>query len=215
VVCVVKEVNNKQMVDTVPLTGTTKEMMAPKDNSGAMRTTMMCLLVVYSVLASAHIYSLKGAIWFTWHPIVMITSFILLTGFAILIKKAGGYANTKTHVYLMVAAVVGACFGWYVIYSNKEMYNKPHLATLHGQLGVAVCLAYIGMVVFAGPALNPDWGYFRTDKTIRFCHKWSGRVFAALAWICCVYGFNTMETRFEYQIAFALPLLGFAVFILL
>lgn len=190
-------------------------IMGPKDSAGAMRSTIMSLLVLFCVLSSAFIYNLKGAIWFTWHPIAMILSFILLTGFAILIKKAGGYANTKTHVYLMVAAIVIACFGWYVIYSNKEMYNKPHLVTLHAQLGAGVCLAYIGMVVFAGPALNPDWGYFKTDKTIRFCHKWSGRLFAALAWICCVYGFNTIEKRLEYQLAFALPLLGFSVFILL
>jgi hypothetical protein len=145
----------------------------------------------------------------------MIVSFVLLSGLAILTKKAGGYTNTKYHIYLMVLAVVGALFGWYVIYTTKEMFGKPHVTTTHAQLGVAVCLAYIGMSLFAGPALNPDWGYFKTDKTIRFCHKWSGRVFTALAWVCCVYGFNTMETRLEYQLCFAIPLLVFSVFVLL
>ena len=39
---------------------------------------------------------------------------------------------------LAVCQVALALFGWYVIYSNKEMFGRKHLQTLHGQLGAFV-----------------------------------------------------------------------------
>ena len=190
--------------------------MSPKDVAPYnMGTALPLLLVAFTLGSSAYMYKLKGPIWFTWHPISMIASFVLLAALAILIKKAGGYTNTKIHMYLMVCAVVLAGFGWYVIYSNKEMYGKPHVVTLHAQLGVGVCLGYVGLALFGGLALNPDWGFLKTDKRMRFLHKWSGRVFTALAWVCCCYGFATLEARLEYQLAFAVPLVFFSVFVLM
>ena len=84
-----------------------------------------------------------------------------------------------THIHMCIV-------GFYVIYSNKEAYGKEHFTTTHGQLGLAVTLVYIGMALFSFPALNVDWGVLKTNKQVRFAHKWTGRVATAAAWVCCM-----------------------------
>mmetsp|Transcript_12481 Transcript_12481/g.18863 ORF Transcript_12481/g.18863 Transcript_12481/m.18863 type:complete len:202 (-) Transcript_12481:77-682(-) len=185
-------------------------------NPYSLRNFLKVGLLVFSIAATLHSTMRKGEwVWFSWHPLSMIMSFVFIAGYSILTKKDGGYVNTKLHGYFMMAAVLLALFGWYVIYSNKEMYGKPHVVTLHAQIGVAVMLGYIGMTIFGLVALWPDGGIFKTNKTVRFLHKWFGRVLTGLSWVCCVYGFNTIESRPEYQMMFAIPLAIFAYFVLL
>ena len=60
-------------------------------------------------------------------PAVLLDDCALVGSDAALVKKKGGYTNTKTHGNLMSAAVLLALGGWYVIYSRKEMLGKPHV----------------------------------------------------------------------------------------
>lgn len=146
-------------------------------------------IVAYTVLAAGYLAYLPGKwIWFSWHPIAMIVAFIGLASNSFLIKKIGGYANTKTHAALMFIAIAVALFGWYVIYTNKNMYGKPHLVTPHGKLGALVCVGYLLLGVGGAVALNPDFGIMKTNKTVRACHKWGGRILTVLSWLCCVFG---------------------------
>ena len=56
------------------------------------------IIVVYSVISVVYVASIPRTwIWFNWHPLSMIVAFILLSSFAALIKKIGGYENTKLH----------------------------------------------------------------------------------------------------------------------
>jgi hypothetical protein len=146
--------------------------MAEKNSGDSWITNkgniLKALLLIFSVVSSAYVVYLKGEwIWFSWHPTSMIFAFIFLAGVSILTKKAGGYVNTKIHGVLMTVATVLGCFGWYVIYSNKELFGKPHLVTLHAKIGVIVLFTYIALACFSIPTLNPDWGFLRTNKTIR------------------------------------------------
>ena len=55
-------------------------------------------VLLYSVVAAVYIASIPRTwIWFNWHPLSMIAAFILFASFATLIKKIGGYENTKLH----------------------------------------------------------------------------------------------------------------------
>ena len=81
-----------------------------------------------------------GAGWrfFSWHPFLMMAS-IGFSTVAALIKKQGGYANTVMHGNLSFVSVALMATGYWVIYSNKEAMNKPHITTSHAQNGVGTC----------------------------------------------------------------------------
>ena len=49
--------------------------------------------------------------WFCHHPSSMLTAFVALAGNAALIKKKGGYENTKMHGNVMSLATALALFG--------------------------------------------------------------------------------------------------------
>ena len=116
-------------------------------------------------------------------------SFVAIAGNAILIKKIGGYDNTKTHGYLMGIATVLGLFGWYVIHTNKDMNNKgvggsKHLLTVHGKLGAFVMVMYSLIAIGGAVALNPHNGILKTNKTVRYYHKYGGKGNVML--LCCV-----------------------------
>lgn len=140
---------------------------------GNFRNALKWLLLLFSIVSSTYLVALKGEwVWFSWHPTSMIFAFIFLAGFSILTKKAGGYVNTKIHGITMAVATILGCFGWYVIYTNKELLGKPHLVTLHAKIGVVVLVAYLLIACFSFPSLNPDWGVLKTNKIIRLYHKY-------------------------------------------
>jgi hypothetical protein len=110
--------------------------MAAKSQAEVLYDTAKGPIAAYGVLTCLYVYSIPGKyIWFSWHPLAMIVGMIVLAANAALIKKVGGYENTKIHGYMMSGAVALAAFGFYVIYSNKEMSSKAHFTTLHGKVG--------------------------------------------------------------------------------
>mmetsp|Transcript_8105 Transcript_8105/g.8258 ORF Transcript_8105/g.8258 Transcript_8105/m.8258 type:complete len:210 (+) Transcript_8105:18-647(+) len=173
-------------------------------------------VVAYGILFGLYAALLPGKwIWFSYHPLCMMVSFVSLAGYAALIKKVKGAENTRIHGYVMSAATLLAAFGYYVIYSNKEINHKTHLTTLHGKLGVLVLVNFLCFSIVGGVLLHPDWGLLKTNKTIRTFHKWGGRAFTATAWACSVLGFITMQKSLALQIVFGLPLLIGGFYVLL
>jgi hypothetical protein len=175
----------------------TKEILPDANMASVLHNTKLHAslkwpLVIYAIAGGAYMTTLGKGLgtwtWFNWHPLCMLIGFVALAGNATLIKKIGGYENTKMHGILMSTAIAVASFAWYVIYSNKEMMGKAHLMTLHGKLGAAVMVSYFGLGIVGSIALHPDFGVLKTNKTIRFAHKWGGRVVTALAWTSCVLG---------------------------
>lgn len=173
-------------------------------------------LIAYGFLFGFYAATAKGKWdWFSWHPLSMVIGFVTLSGNAILLKKIGGYDNTKMHGNLMFLASVLAGFGWYVIYSIKEMKNKPHLTSIHGKLGAVALLGYTGLVMVGALALNPDFGIMKTNKLVRLVHKWSGRACTAVAWTACVLGVMSVQPNQAVSGIFALPLLVSGFYLLL
>jgi hypothetical protein len=176
------------------------EAMASVEQYKKLHNNLKWPLIAYSLLAGLYMSTVgKNAgtwTWFNWHPLCMLLGFVGLAGNAALIKKIGGYENTKMHGIMMFVAISLSSFAWYVIYSNKEMMGKAHLMTIHGKLGFVVMLSYFGIGIVGSAALHPDFGLMKTNKTIRLAHKVGGRVVTALAWACCVLGTcNVVKTR--------------------
>mmetsp|Transcript_32203 Transcript_32203/g.85911 ORF Transcript_32203/g.85911 Transcript_32203/m.85911 type:complete len:146 (+) Transcript_32203:341-778(+) len=145
----------------------------------------------------------------------MLVAYVAMAGNATLIKKIGGPVNTRIHGYLMSSAAAIALFGWYVIYTNKDMYGKPHNTTVHAWCGIICLVGYASIGPFAYFALSPDWGFLRTNQTVRAGHKYGGRVLTALAWVTCLLGWMTMQADPLQRALFGLPLLPLAYYCLL
>lgn len=188
--------------------------MSSVDRNRAVFKAAVGPLAAYGALALYYAYDSKFSL-FSYHPLLMTLGFITLAGNAILIKKIGGYENTKLHGIIFFAANVSAGFGWYYIYRNKELNNRPHLTSLHAKLGVAALLSYISLQLVGLLALHPDFGVLKTNKTVRFAHKWFGKAATALAWTAAVLGLFKIQQDINYQIAIVAPLVILGYFVLL
>lgn len=182
---------------------------------GYMTVPIILYSFIAGIAAALYGFQAKEWTWFSWHPFCMMIAFVCIAGNAALIKKIGGYSNTKLHGNLMFVGAIIAGFGWYVIYRSKEMRGKQHLTSTHGQLGFAVLVGNIGLFLFAFAALHPDWGVLRTNKLIRFVHKWGGRSIITASWVTCVLGFLPMQQDLTYRVLFAAPMVIGGLFILL
>jgi hypothetical protein len=148
-------------------------------------------------------------------PLMMMTAFLTLSGASILTKKMGGAANTRMHGYLMFAASGAASFGAYVIWTNKEMYGKPHLTTPHGQFGALTSMSLICYPLFAWFMYNPDNGFLKTNQLARKFHKYSGRIVVAMGLITSAYGILSMEKDPYISTGLIASLAAFTPFLLL
>ena len=103
-----------------------------------------------------------------------------------------------------------------MIWTGKEAKGKPHLTSNHGKLGAIVMVGNLGLAVFGMIGLNPDFGIFRTNKLVRFVHKYSGKAIIAASWVTCVLGFIPMSNgNMGYQLGFGIPLAILGLFVLL
>mmetsp|Transcript_9959 Transcript_9959/g.17450 ORF Transcript_9959/g.17450 Transcript_9959/m.17450 type:complete len:198 (+) Transcript_9959:65-658(+) len=172
--------------------------------------------VVLTTCASAYLGLKSGSwIWFSWHPVSMLLGAVALPLNAVLIKKIGGLENTRMHGKLLTLASLSMFFGTYVIWSNKELYNKPHFMTYHSWTGLAALGGMLGLLIGGTFLLHPDYGLLKTSSILRKTHKYSGRAIMALAWGTCVSGFYTMQPSLALTIAFSAPLVAASYFTLL
>jgi hypothetical protein len=150
-----------------------------------------------------------GAGWrfFSWHPFLMVSGFIGMMGSAAITKKLGGYANTKLHGMMASGGLLMAFGGLYVIYRNKEILGKEHITTTHGLAGLITMTGALMVSLAGGIFLHPDFGADKTNKTIRFAHKWFSRLVMAGAWITCLFGLMTLTKNPAILGLFSVPLL--------
>jgi hypothetical protein len=173
-------------------------------------------IAAYVVLALLYIIVLpKKYTWFSWHPFAAILGFIGLASNATLIKKIGGIENTRAHGMMMSAATALALFGGYVIYSNKEMFGRPHFMTPHGKFGAILILAYVGLGLAGAIFLHPDFGIMNKNQTIRQFHKYAGLLVTAGSWLCCCSGFATLHQTPIERALFSIPLVVLGYYVLL
>eukprot|EP01083_Nonionella_stella_P128453 389262_1 len=114
-----------------------------------------------------------SADWFSYHPIFMLLGYLGFMSNGIFFEKWG--VNHWIHMYLQIFCALCVDFGWYVIYTNKNMANTNHNTTWHSWLGV-VCLVLNNLDCIS--AMYNLWpGKAKRDKKpldIKL-HKWCGR----------------------------------------
>jgi hypothetical protein len=152
---------------------------------------------------------------FSWHPLLMICGLVGCTGIAAITKKLGGYTNTKNHGYISSFGVLLTLGGLYAIYHQKNLYEKPHFTSYHGQAGIGLIVSAVGAGIIGGVVLHPDFGVDKTNQTIRYAHKTFARIVLGGAWATAVLGMYTM-TQDPIELAIVgVPLLLLAPFTLM
>ena len=169
-------------------------------------------IVMIATLGGIYAGTLPGPawVWFSWHPLSMMLAFLGATGASVLMKKRGGYENTKIHGSLMAGALAVAFFGLYVIYTNKNLLKKPHFTSWHSWLGLAALGLYLMLFAVGVAGLHPDFGLRTKDNALRGLHKYGARFSIALAWSTSALAFYYRATLFEFLCFFIILILASA-----
>ena len=136
-------------------------MAGPARPSPELYRALVATFVVYSLAAGYYAATRPIGTWrnpFSYHPFLMITGMVGCAGVSVVTKKLGGYTNTKIHAALAVASVVLSLGGFYAIYSNKELYERPHFTSLHGKMGLGLIYMYLFQAIAGSTFLHPDFG---------------------------------------------------------
>jgi len=189
------------------------ETMAGPAITDAKKNKLVAAFIAFSTILGYLAATLPtGAGWrfFSWHPFLMTTGFIGMMGSSAIIKKRGGYANTKLHGILSSTGLMMAFGGLYVIYKHKENMGKDHITTIHGLAGIITIAAAVLPAMAGVVFLHPDFGIDKTNQTYRFAHKWLGRIVMTSAWITVFFGLMKLTSDIKILAAFAVPLVVLA-----
>lgn len=144
--------------------------------------------------------------FFSWHPFLMSLSFIGLMPLSAVIKKQGGYTNTKNHGMLAWFATFCAFAGLYVTYENKNRMREEHFTTYHSWGGLLCLMGVVGAGMAGGVFLHPDFGVDKTNQIIRKVHKVFSRNLILLGWLVCLTGVHQLAGSTMLTTLFAIPL---------
>ncbi len=86
--------------------------------------------------------------------------------------------------------------------------GKEHITTTHAVFGIVTMAGATMAAIAGGLFLHPDFGMDKTNRTIRFAHKWFSRSMILSAWITCVLGLKQVTSDTSILAAFVVPLLG-------
>jgi Eukaryotic cytochrome b561 len=190
----------------------------PYKPSPTMYRTLVTALLLYSVGVGYWVAVVKQNYkWkdpFSYHPFFMTIGFVGCMGIGAVTKKLGGYTNTKLHGIFASVGFFCSVGGFYAIYKNKNLWERPHFTSIHGKMGLALLLATIPAMLAGGVFLHPDWGIDKTNKTYRKIHKQFSRSIIAAAWLTAIYGFYCMKVSMFELLIYAGPLLLLAPFVL-
>mmetsp|Transcript_5366 Transcript_5366/g.11072 ORF Transcript_5366/g.11072 Transcript_5366/m.11072 type:complete len:196 (-) Transcript_5366:4003-4590(-) len=181
---------------------------AAKDAKERLYARLKWPSVLFGLTVGLYAALLNGSwIWFSWHPFLMSIVCLTMATLGTLLKKIGGLENTRWHAKILTAGAAMLWFAFYVIYTNKEMMGKPHFMTLHAKIGLVVLAGFTFAIPGLNATIHPDFGKAKTNQTVRFMHRWSGRFLIGMSWLACFTGFITMESNIWLQAMVALPLM--------
>ena len=147
-----------------------QEIPIHQTSSTMQHNVLVAIYILYTIIVGYTVSTQPtGAGWryFSWHPFLMVTGFITMMGVSALIKKKGGYVNTKLHGMISSAGTFMVFGGLYVIYQHKESIGKDHVTTTHAIFGIVTVACCVMAMMAGGVFLHPDFGFDKTNKTIR------------------------------------------------
>jgi hypothetical protein len=146
--------------------------------------------------------------FFKWHPVGFLAAFLLFSANAVAAMKNGRYL--WIHFLLQLATAAAVAFAFYVIFSIKEQFTRPHFwspqASPHAWVGGAAIVGYLAITLFAALLMSP-----LHDKSSRVAwaalHRQWGLLFWLVACAALLTGWNKYhELQSPPFIAFAVAL---------
>jgi len=129
---------------------------------------MVFHLITGAITAFMLYTAVPGSDLFSWHPTLMTIAFSLLMPQAIvifspessLLQNSRRGDKVQLHWILNLFSIIAAGGGFGAIYLNKEIANKKHFTTWHGQFGLATCIGVV-LAAAGGLAAKYSGGYLR------------------------------------------------------
>jgi len=187
-----------------------EEVIVGPPITDAKKNKLLAAFIAFFIIFGYIVASLSGWSFFSWHPFLMITGFIGILGSSAIIKKQGGYANTKVHAILSSTGLMMAFGGLYAIYKNKENIGHEHFISIHAHAGIMTIAAAVLPAIAGGVFLHPDFGIDKNNQTYRSAHKWLARIVMTSAWITALFGLMKLTSDVKILAAFVVPLVVLA-----
>lgn len=137
------------------------------------------LVPTATALATAMTFSGDPS-FFKWHPVAFIAAFVLLSANAVAAMKTARLLWLHFALQLLACGAIVA--GYYVIWSIKEQFKRPHFwsldASLHAWLGGAALCAYLLLSAASSLVMTP-----LHDKLTRVGYAAIHRQWGLLFWL--------------------------------
>lgn len=96
---------------------------------------------------------------------------------------------------LAVFSWLSASFGFYVVFSLKQKYKKPHFLTPHSHLGAVTFLSILAYTVISLVAFNPRSGTRRDSPRAQRFHVNMGKLIVVLGLLTASAGILELERQ--------------------
>jgi hypothetical protein len=159
-----------------------------------------------SIRRSVSFTDLSAPEWFMLHPLLAILGTVALPVPGIILRKYKGYWSKKIHALFMTVSSLAVFLSVYVVFVNRSVREKPHLASTHAWYGATIFAGYILFTLSGFYGLDPDWASVKDEKlkkTIKWIHKSGGRIFAVIGYWVCLTGWQKLFHRDEAKMRLA------------
>ena len=86
--------------------------------------------------------------------------------------------------------------------------GKPHFTSSHSIAGMFVVIGCLMSGTAGAVFLHPDFGVDKTNKNIRFVHKWFSRTVLIFSWFTAFMGLLRLTEDPVKLAAYGVPLMG-------
>ncbi|KAI8979091.1 eukaryotic cytochrome b561-domain-containing protein [Mycotypha africana] len=155
---------------------------------------ILFIALILSVLVRLPSFSL-----FSYHPTFMTAFLVCITEGVALLQPTPATVETKQKGFrwhLLVQVLGSGCLliGFLCIFYNKQLHNKPHFQSFHGQMGLTIFI-YVWLQAIFGVimALIPRYvfGSVERGKQLWKYHRMTGYVLLLVVWITAQLGVRT------------------------
>jgi len=102
--------------------------------------------------------------------------------------------NVRRQILFAVLALLIASFGFYVVYTTKNEYDKPHFLTIHSHLGLFSFSAVTLYAIVSYTGFNPMTGWGKDSTRAKRLHRNIGQVIVMVGLITAAFGILELES---------------------